>query len=235
LSLQTAKKQYDALALQLQQLGINVNFAPVVDLASNEDNVVIYKLQRSYGKDVSDVVAYAQTFMDALHEHDVLAVLKHFPGHGSSLQDSHKGFVDVSHTWRKKELEPYKELISNNDVQMIMTAHVFNANLDPTYPATLSYEVNTHLLREELGYKGVIISDDLQMDAILKHYTLDQTVRLAINSGIDILLFGNQLSSIATKKIVDTIYAQVLTDEISYERILKANERIDMLLKNVKK
>jgi beta-N-acetylhexosaminidase len=230
-----AKKQYDVLAQQLQHLGINTNFAPVVDLAINKDNVVIYKLQRSYAKDVLDVVAYAQIFIDALHEHDVLAVLKHFPGHGSSLKDSHQGFVDVSHTWNKIELEPYKKLIQDSNVEMIMTAHVFNQHLDKRYPATLSYATNTALLRQELGYKGVIISDDLQMDAILKHYSLEQTVTLAINSGVDLLLFGNQLAQTDVQTIIDTIYAQVLNKQIAYTQIQKANHRIKQLQEHIKK
>ena len=235
LSLEEAKNQYDILAQQLQNLGINTNFAPVVDLAMNEDNVVIYKLQRSYSKDPLVVTSYAQTFINALHEHHVLAVLKHFPGHGSSLKDSHKGFVDVSHTWKKIELEPYKKLIQNGNIHMIMTAHVFNKHLDKLYPATLSYAINTELLRQELGYKGVLISDDLQMDAILKHYSLEQTVTLAINSGVDLLLFGNQLAQTDVKMIIDTIYAQVLNKQIEYTKIQKANERIKQLQQYLKK
>lgn len=234
-SLQEAKQSYRVLAQQLHFLGINTNFAPVVDLAINENNGVIYKLKRSYSKDPLVVASYAQSFIEALNEYGIIAVLKHFPGHGSSLEDSHKGFVDVSHTWNKTELEPYKKLIKKGGIQMIMTAHVFNEHLDENYPATLSYSVNTQLLRQTLGYEGVIISDDLQMDAILEHYNLEQTVTLAINSGVDLLLFGNQLAQTDVKTIIDTIYAQVLNKKIPYRHIQRSNERIEQLLKRIKK
>ena len=168
-------------------------------------------------------------FIDALKSKGVISVLKHFPGHGSSLGDSHLGFVDVTQTWSERELEPYQKLIASNSVSMIMSAHVYNAKLDATYPATLSYAINSKLLREKMHYNGVLISDDLQMEAISKFYTLKETVTLAINSGIDMLLFGNQLSQTKTDEIVETIMAQVKNGAISLERIIEANERIARL------
>jgi beta-N-acetylhexosaminidase len=115
---------------------------------------------------------------------------------------------------------------------MIMTAHIFNASLDENYPATLSYATNTQLLRKTLGYKGVIISDDLQMKAISEHYSLKQTVTLAINSGVDMLLFGNQLGKHDIKELVDTIYEELIKGNIAYERIVQSNQRIKALRKN---
>jgi beta-N-acetylhexosaminidase len=231
-SIEEAKTEYAKLALMLKDNGINTNFAPVVDLALNENNTVIYQLNRSYGSDVSKVVLYASLFLKALEEKGIVGVLKHFPGHGSSLNDSHKGFVDVTHTWSKKELEPFIELIKQQRVQMIMTAHIFNASLDEKYPATLSQATNTQLLRETLGYQGVIISDDLQMKAISEHYSLKETVTLAINSGVDMLLFGNQLGKQDIKELVDTIYEEVIKGNIAYERIVQSNQRIKALRKN---
>jgi beta-N-acetylhexosaminidase len=227
--LSDAKDYYTIQAKMIKQNGINCNFAPVVDLAVNPKNKVIFGLERSYGKTSSQVESYAKIFIDALRKENVISVLKHFPGHGSSLADSHKGFVDITNTWDKKELEPYKNLIASNDVDMIMTAHVFNSKLDAKNPATLSYNVNTKLLRKELGFKGVIISDDLQMKAISKHYTLKETVTLAINSGVDILLFGNQLASNDVDKLVELIYSQVKNGSISKQRILESNQRIENL------
>lgn len=113
---------------------------------------------------------------------------------------------------------------------MIMTAHVFNQYLDDTYPATLSYKINTQLLREQLHYNHVIISDDLQMAAIKEHYTLKQTVTLAINSGVDLLLFGNQLAHNDLEELINTIYEEVLNKNIPYERIKESNLRINALL-----
>ncbi|MCK4974803.1 MAG: glycoside hydrolase family 3 protein [Sulfurimonas sp.] len=230
-----AKEIYKTQAQMLQKSGINCNFAPVVDLALNPKNRVIYGLERSYGADSKEVVKYAKIFIDSLKDEKIISVLKHFPGHGSSLADSHKGFVDISNTWSQKELEPYKELIKSDKVSMIMTAHVFNSKLDTKYPATLSRSVNTKLLREELGYKGVVISDDLQMKAISKHYTLKQTVTLAINSGVDMLLFGNQLAEQDIDELVEVILTQVKNGSISMKRITESNERLELLHKKRKK
>ncbi len=228
-SLENAKNIYTLMAQMLSSNGINCDFGPVVDLALNPENRVIVGLERSYGKESEIVTQYAKVFIDALKSKGVISVLKHFPGHGSSLGDSHQGFVDVTQTWSEKELEPYQKLIDANTVSMIMSAHVYNAKLDDTYPATLSYAINTQLLRKKMHYTGVLISDDLQMEAIAKYYSLKDTMTLAINSGIDMLLFGNQLSQTKTDEIVETILAQVKNGAIPLERIIESNERIASL------
>jgi len=226
-----AKKSYTKLATMLNENGINLNFAPVVDLSVNPKNSVIVKLKRSYGSNPEIVSKYASIFIDKLKQKDIISVLKHFPGHGSSNGDSHYGFVDVTNTWKQKELAPYEYLIKNNKVQMIMTAHVLNKKLDEQNPATLSYKINTKLLREKLNYKGVVISDDLQMKAISNHYSLKQTVTKAINSGVDILLFGNQIGKkVSVKKLVDTIYTQIQKGKIPLKRVIESNKRIKKLI-----
>lgn len=229
MSLNKATKTYETQSKMLGENGINMNFAPVVDLAVNPKNRVIVGLERSYGSDVSEVVAFSETMIQEQKNHDVISVLKHFPGHGSSLGDSHKGFVDVSETWSKKELEPYKILIDKKRVEMIMTAHVFNSHIDDKYPATLSYKFNTKLLRHEMDYDGLIISDDLQMGAISKHYSLEERTALCINAGVDILLFGNQLEEVSVKELVNAIFKQVKSGKISQERIKESNARIENL------
>ncbi len=221
-----AKEAYAKNAKMLRECGINMNFAPVVDLAVNPKNKVIVGLERSYGKDPKKVAHYAGIMIDAQTKESVISVLKHFPGHGSSLGDSHKGFVDITKTWSKKELEPYKILLREGKVDAIMTAHVFNKHLDATYPATLSRKVNTKLLREQLGFRGVIISDDMQMKAISAHYSLKEATTLAINAGVDILLFGNQLAYNSTQEIVKTIFTQVKNGSIPLKRIQEANAKI---------
>lgn len=226
-----AKQSYKLLAKDLKESGINLDFAPVVDLAINKQNKVIVTRGRSFGESSNEVIKYSSIFVDELKKQNIISVLKHFPGHGSSLDDSHLGFVDISKTWSQKELEPYRYFIKNNKVDMIMTAHVYNKNLDEKYPATLSYNINTNLLRYKLGYSGVLISDDLQMSAISKHYDLKQTLTLAINSGVNILLFANQLSKpITLKQIVDTVYSQILNEQISLEKIIESNKKIDSLI-----
>ena len=223
-----AQKIYEKQSAMLEDMGINLNFAPVVDLARNPQNKVIVGLERSYGADPDTVAKYAHIVIASQKQHHIISALKHFPGHGSSLGDSHKGFVDVTQTWDSVELEPYKLLLFQSD--MIMSAHVFNAKLDPTYPATLSHKITTELLRNKMGYKGVIISDDMQMGALTKHYTLDERIALAINAGIDILLFGNQLEHNTPQEIVHSIVKQVQNGTISLQRLEESNERIEYLL-----
>ena len=224
-----ASKIYSNMSTMLHQNGINCNFAPVVDLEINPDNKVIVGLERSFGGLSSQVSKYASILIDAQKKHNITSVLKHFPGHGSSLDDSHLGFVDVTNTWSEKELEPYQSLIDSKQVKMIMTAHVFNAYLDKKHPATLSYNVNTKLLREVMNYQGVVVSDDLQMKAISAHYSLKETVTLAINAGVDILLFGNQLATQNTDELIGTIFSQVKNGSIALQRIIESNKRIQTL------
>ncbi|RXJ88984.1 glycosyl hydrolase [Arcobacter sp. CECT 8983] len=224
------KTIYSKLAAELKEYGFNLNFAPVVDLNINKDNYVINKLERSYSKDSKEVSKIAQIFIEEQKKNSIFSVLKHFPGHGSSKADSHKGFVDISNTWNKEELTPYKNLINKDKVDFIMTAHVFNKQLDKNYPATLSYNINTKLLRERLNFKGLIVSDDLQMKAISNHYTLKQTLELAINSGVNILVFGNQLGNTRLETIVNTTYELIKENKIPLSKILESNRLINNLL-----
>ena len=137
------KALYERQSYMLKLAGINLNFAPVVDLSTNPENKVIVGLERSFGSNPNRVSYFAQIMMEEQKKQGITSVLKHFPGHGSSLEDSHQGFVDITNTWSTKELEPYEKLINETQVDMIMTAHVFNKYLDQKYPATLSYRVNT--------------------------------------------------------------------------------------------
>lgn len=231
LSLSDAKTEYENLASQLQKLGINCNFAPLVDLGINKDSKIIYGLDRAYGKECDTVVKYAEIFMDALKKHQVISVLKHFPGHGSAKGDSHEGFVDITQTWNEIELSPYKALLHKTN--MIMSAHVYNAKLDEKYPSTLSYATNTKLLREQLAYDGVLVTDDLQMLAIKKHYTKEKAIELAINSGADMLMYCNQLGNDDTNETIDMMEYLVQNGKISIDRIKEANLRIEKLLKEI--
>lgn len=224
-----AQKTYKKMSKMLKKNGINCNFAPVVDLSINPKNKVIVGLERSFGESTQSVVDYASILIEEQSKEGIISVLKHFPGHGSSLGDSHLGFVDITNTWNVKELKPYQELIESGNIQMIMTAHVFHSKLDSKYPATLSYNVNTTLLRDTMKYKGVVVSDDLQMKAISQHYTLKETVTLAINSGVDILLFGNQLAHNDVPTLIQTIFEEVKNGSIEIERILESNKRIASL------
>ncbi|HIP60183.1 MAG TPA: glycoside hydrolase family 3 protein [Campylobacterales bacterium] len=229
-SKEDAKKDYKNMASMLHGLGVNCNLAPSVDLSVNPQNRVIVKNKRSYSKEPEVVVEYASIFIKEMQKNGVLSVVKHFPGHGSSLGDSHDGFVDVSDTWTKKELIPFETLIKNGMAKMVMTAHIYNKNIDTKYPATLSYKTNHDMLREHLGFKGVLISDDLQMGAISKNYTLQETLKLAINSGVDLLLFANQISKpVKIEKIISCVVKLVESGKIDIKTIEKANKRIEIL------
>jgi len=228
------KSTYTKMSAELKSVGINYDLAPVVDLDINMQNHVIHGLGRSFGKDPKVVAKYASTFIDAMHSHGVLTSIKHFPGHGSSVGDTHKGFVDVTNLWKEVELEPYHLLKDKADT--VMVAHVFNKKLDDVYPASLSYKTITKMLRWKLGYHGVVITDDLQMGAISKKYGLKNTLKLAINAGDDILLIGNQLDPRqvkSTKVLVETIQALVKSGEVEEESIHKAYTRIQKLKKKL--
>ena len=227
MSPQDAKIIYKKQSDTLKRAGINTNFAPVVDLAINPKNKVIVGLERSFGENSIKVALYAKIMMNEQRKKNIFSVLKHFPGHGSSLGDSHQGFVDISETWSEKELQPYKILIDEGNVDMIMTAHVFNKHLDEKYPATLSYKINTELLREHMNYRGIIISDDLQMKAISKLYSIKEATSLAINAGVDMLLFGNQLANVSVSQLVSVIFEEVKSGNIPIERIIESNNRIE--------
>ena len=225
---------YYQMGKELKNLGLNLNLAPVVDLAINPNNRVIVKLGRSYGKRPADVINYAAAFIDAMHANGILTSIKHFPGHGSSLGDTHKGFVDVTNLWQKKELEPYKALKGTTDT--VMVAHIFNRKLDSKYPASLSRNIVTNKLRGEIGYHGVVITDDLQMGAIAKHYSLASRIALAINAGDDILLFANQVHPkrvIKIEKLISIVRSLLNSGKISEVSIKNANARINTLKKGL--
>lgn len=183
------------LAALLKDLGITLNYSPSVDVAVNPDNPVIVKAGRSFSSDPAIVARHAKLVIQAHHENGVKTILKHFPGHGSSSTDSHLGVVDVTNTWNFIELLPYNELLRTGDIDAIMTAHIVNRHWDASeLPATLSKEVVTDMLRGILGYQGVVFSDDMQMHAISKNYGFEKAIGLAINAGVDVVMFANSVS-----------------------------------------
>jgi beta-N-acetylhexosaminidase len=200
------------IAQTLADLGINLNLAPVVDLDANPDNPIIKGKRRSFSTDPEAVARHSAEFIKAHRARGVLTCAKHFPGHGSAACDTHLGLVDVTATWHERELVPFRRLIDASLCDAIMSAHVFNRRLDPERPASLSRAVITELLREQLGFNGVVISDDMEMKAISSHYGLDKCVPAAIEAGDDVLCFGNNLSydpGIAVKAL--TILEQAVT------------------------
>ncbi len=213
----------------LAKLGFNLNFAPVVDVNVNPDNPIIGGIERSFSADPDVVARNAAWFIEEHRRAGVATVLKHFPGHGSSRGDTHLGLVDVTDTWQPIELTPYRKLLSEGLVDGVMTAHVVNRRLDPSgISSTLSRPVITGLLRDSLGFSGVVFSDDLQMGAIRDHYSLRDVITQAIHAGVDVLTFGNNTAyepDIAVRA-VQTIRELVASGEVTPERIQVSYNRI---------
>ncbi|MDY0290777.1 MAG: glycoside hydrolase family 3 protein [Desulfuromonadaceae bacterium] len=225
-----------ALATTLNDAGLNLNMAPVVDLCFNPDNPVIAAYERCFSAKPQQVTAHALSYIAAHHQCGVLTTLKHFPGHGSSQHDSHLGLVDVTQSWSEVELLPYQNIIAAGQADLVMTAHVFNAKLDPEYPATLSRATIEGILRQKLGFDGVVISDDMQMGAIVDHYGFETAITQAITAGVDILVFGNNMhydETIVTRAIA-TIKELVRNGTLSEARIDQAYERIMLLKRRLK-
>ncbi len=236
-SIDSVRYYGETTAATLIGLGINVNFAPVVDLATNPDNPVIAKVERSFSANEDSVILYAKEFIKTHRKLGVITVLKHFPGHGSSKDDTHFGIADVTKTWETKELKPYQTLIDSGYVDAIMTAHIVNRNLDNKgLPGTLSKRILDSLLRKSLKFDGVVFSDDMQMHAITQHYGFEEAIKLAVNAGVDILTFSNNIQnsedrtvdkvhSIIKKFVMDGTIPVSRIDE-SYHRIIDLKKKL---------
>lgn len=217
----------------LRDAGVNWNLAPVVDVAVNPQNPAIVTLGRSFSSDPARVIAHARAFIEGMHEAGILTALKHFPGHGSSLRDSHAGFTDVSDTAElDKELAPYRALIKLDLADSVMTAHVFNRGLDPWDPATLSRYTVQRILRGWLDYQGVIVSDDLLMGAIIRHYGLEEAAIAALAAGVDVLLMSeNSVKGVpgAPDRVVAAIDRALLDGSLSRSRVTAALDHVAAL------
>ena len=229
----------EATASTLAGLGINVNFAPVVDLASNPDNPIIAKFGRAFSANEDSVALMAKEVIKQHRKYGVVTSLKHFPGHGSSKADTHLGIADVTNTWEERELKPYQLLIDSGYTDAIMTSHIVNKKLDKNgNPGTLSADVLTGILRKRLHFNGVIFTDDMQMHAITKHYGFEQAIKLAILGGVDIMTFSNNIAG-SDQRTVDKVHgivrSMVEKGEIPRSRIDESFKRIMQLKKRLTK
>lgn len=216
------------VARMLNSLGINFNLAPVVDLNVYRKNPIIGVYGRSFSNNPDIVFKNTAGWIKAHGQEGILSCLKHFPGHGSSRNDSHLGFVDISTTWNETELQPYKDFIARGYEEAIMVGHLFNSRFDKSHPATLSHATLNGILRRQLGHKGVIVSDDMQMRAITDRYGLADSCCRAISAGVDLLIIGNNLCY--DPHILERAQAEILralTDgKLTEERIEEAWSRI---------
>ncbi len=236
-NLDSTKYYSDNIAFTLSRLGINLNFAPVVDIYM-PTNPVLGARQRTFSKDPDKIIKQATQVILSHNYCKVNTVLKHFPGHGSSTEDAHLGLTDVSKTWKEEELLPYKSLIKKGLVRAIMTAHIVNESLDgDKLPATLSKKMITGLLRDKLKFNGVVFSDDMQMKAISQEYGLKESIERAINAGVDVLLFsgnGNSKDPVTAGRLIDIILQLLQEGKITHQQIDASYNRIIKMKKERK-
>lgn len=177
-----------AVGLEVAALGVDIDFAPVLDVHTNPDNPIIGA--RAFGTTAATVTRRALAFAEGLGAAGVLGCGKHFPGHGDTHLDSHLALPRIDHPLerlREVELAPFRAAAAAG-LPMFMTAHVVFAALDESRPATMSPRVITELLRQELGYRGLVVSDDLDMRAIADHYGVAEAAAAAIRAGCEVLL-----------------------------------------------
>ena len=232
---QIAKK----LGEQLKNLGINFDFAPVVDLNINPQNPVIGKLGRSFSDNSQVVIDHAENFINGLAESNIVSSIKHFPGHGSSQTDSHQGLTDITATYQAKELIPFQELIKKNIVSTVMVAHTFNKNLDATYPASLSSNTIQKTLKDLVGFKGIVVCDDLSMGAISQNYGLAEAAVKMVEAGCDLIIISNNVSSYdetlpyqiesAILRAVKSGTIATTSIETSYNKIIKLKNDFEIV------
>ncbi len=215
-------------ARMLKDVGVNLNLAPVVDLNLYTENPIIGKHGRSFSVDGDIVTAHAGAWIREHRNQGILSCLKHFPGHGSSRNDSHLGFVDITESWQDIELLPFQQLVRTGQADAIMVGHLFNRNFDPQHPATLSRATIQKLIRQKLQFEGVVISDDMQMKAITDHYRLKDACGRALAAGVDLLIIGNNLVYDPTilSKVRETILRGLDKGVITEERLEDAWSRV---------
>ncbi|MGG1678527.1 beta-N-acetylhexosaminidase [Neobacillus sp. NRS-1170] len=212
------------IAYELQAFGFNTDFAPVLDIQSNPNNTVIG--DRSFGTNSSIVSKMGVSMMKGIGAGKIIPVIKHFPGHGDTSVDSHLELPLVQNDLTRLktvELVPFNNAIKEH-ADMVMVAHILVKKIDPNYPASMSKTIITDLLRKQYRFRGVVISDDMTMGAIAKHYNLKDAAVRAVNAGSDIILVGHGMDNVAT--VYNSIYSAVTNHTISEDTINKSVYRI---------
>lgn len=236
LAMGDVKTTYDTaydLGTRLYNLGINVDFAPSIDVDVNPESPAIGALERSFSSNPKIVIDFGGAFSNGLNNANVVSSFKHFPGHGSAAGDTHAGITDITTTYQDSELEPWEKLLSNaSPLTTVMVAHVVNNNFD-TLPASLS--AKTIQMIRNMGFNGVIFSDDMDMGAIVNQYGREKAIEMAINAGNDILVFGNNLSFDANRgeEVNQTIVKLVHEGKIKRSRIRESYNRIMKMKKHM--
>ncbi|MER7742845.1 glycoside hydrolase family 3 protein [Streptomyces sp. NPDC096538] len=218
------------LGRRLAECGVNLNWAPSADVNANADNPVIGV--RSFGHDTALVARHTAAYVEGLQSTGVAACTKHFPGHGDTSVDSHHALPQIdldATTLHQRELQPFRAAIEAG-TRAVMTAHIRVPVLDPDRPATLSRRILTDLLRGELGYDGLIVTDGMEMGAVADTYGLEHGVVLAIAAGADAICVGGGLSDEGTvQRLQDALVTAVRSGELPEERLADAAARVRSL------
>ena len=220
------------LGKELSAFGFNLDFAPVLDINSNPNNPIIG--DRSFGNTAGVVSAFGLETMRGLHSENIISVIKHFPGHGDTDVDSHLELPTISKTKEQlKELEliPFEQAIHQN-ADAVMIAHILLPKIDAIYPASMSKNIITDLLRDEMEFKGVVITDDLTMKAITNNYSIEEAVVQSIKAGSDILLIAHEFHNVEIG--IQSIKKAINTGEITEEQINASVMRIIQLKEKYK-
>ena len=230
----TYKIAYD-LGMRLNELGVNVDFAPLLDVNVNPESPAIGALERSFSADPAIVTEHGRAFANGLNNAGIISSFKHFPGHGSAAGDTHAGLTDITNTYKDYELQPWRDLLSDTSpCATVMVAHVVNNNFD-TLPASLSSK--TIQMIRDMGFNGVIVSDDMDMGAIVNQYGREKAIEMAINAGNDLLVFGNNLEYDQNRgtEVHQTIVKLVRSGKIKRSRIRESYNRIMQMKKCMQK
>ena len=223
-STELAERAGEITAVELAAVGVNLNFAPVMDVNNNPRNPVIGR--RSFGGSAELVSRLGIPYIRGLQRNGVLATAKHFPGHGDTTVDSHFDLPTVNHDRERihaLELHPFRAAI-DADVAAIMTAHIIYPAFDPDLPATLSPTILTDLLRKELGFDGLIITDDMEMKAIDDRYQSGEAAVMAIEAGADIVMvLWTQAKQV---EVFNALLSAVKSGRISQARLDQSVSRI---------
>src|SRR3990167_3899154 len=216
---------------EMKAVGINWDFAPVCDVNTNLENPIIGRFNRSYSANVDVVERLASGAVRGLQKSGVIACAKHFPGHGDTTTDSHLTLPVIEHTYERLnelELKPFRRVIRSG-VETVMTAHVLYTAIDDAYPATLSKTIIQELLRKECRFEGIVVSDDMHMKGITEHYPVEQAVVLAIQAGIDQLLYCMNYE--IQERALEALVKAVLDKEVPLYKIEESIKRAHSLKK----
>ncbi len=215
------------LGRELKEFGLNLDFAPVLDINSNPNNPVIG--DRSFGNNLEIVSELGIQTMKGIQSQNVIPTIKHFPGHGDTSVDSHLDLPIVNKSLKElKELEliPFERAIDDG-ADVVMVAHILLPKLDKTNPASMSKVIMTDLLRNQLSFNGVIITDDMTMGAITEHFDIGKAAVESVKAGSDIILVGHNYNNVV--KIIASLKRAVQNGEISEQRLNASTETIIQL------